>query len=155
MLGYWRDEAATRAAIDANGWMHTGDLGTIDAGGWAHISGRSKDTVIRGGENLLPAEIEGYMHQHPEVAEVQVFGVPDAFFGEELCAWVRAREGGAGVSAEALREWCTERISKHKVPRYIMIKEEPFPCTASGKPQKFAMRRRAIEELSLPIIQRS
>ena len=120
MLGYWGDEAHTREAIDQGGWMHTGDLATIDAEGYCNIVGRSKDMVIRGGENIFPAEVEHHLRGHPAVVDVQVFGVPDPKYGEELCAWVVPRQG-SGLTAEVLREHCRGRIAHYKVPRYVKI----------------------------------
>ncbi|KAL4451407.1 hypothetical protein ABPG77_009479 [Micractinium sp. CCAP 211/92] len=151
MAGYFGDPAATAAAIDGGRWMHTGDLAVIDSQGYCSIVGRIKDMVIRGGENLYPREVEEFLHRHPAVAEVQVFGVPDPRMGEELCAWVRPREGQRGLGADELREWCKGRIARYKVPRYIKMVES-FPTTTSGKPQKFRMREAAIEELGLQAV---
>ncbi|KAI7846029.1 hypothetical protein COHA_000566 [Chlorella ohadii] len=160
MLGYWGDHAATASAIDEGRWMHTGDLAIIDGQGYCSIVGRIKDMVIRGGENVYPREVEEFIHRHPAVAEVQVFGVPDAKWGEELCAWVRLREGAGGAfSAEELRLWCRGRIAGYKIPRYIKVVTS-YPTTTSGKPQasalpacgsssKFKMREAAILELGL------
>ncbi|MCD7097379.1 AMP-binding protein [Stenotrophomonas sp. MMGLT7] len=138
MKGYWNDPARTSEALDADGWMHTGDLATLDEDGYCRIVGRLKDMLIRGGENIYPREIEEFLHTHPAVADVQVFGVPDAKFGEEVCAWVRLAEGSA-CSAEELRDYCRGSIAYYKVPRYVEFVQE-FPMTITGKIQKFVMR---------------
>ena len=127
--------------------MHTGDLATLDADGYANIVGRIKDMVIRGGENIYPREVEEFLYQHPAVGDVQVVGVPDAKYGEELCAWVRLREGQE-VGAEELREWCRGRIASFKIPRYWKFVEE-FPMTVTGKVQKFKMCETSVERLGL------
>jgi fatty-acyl-CoA synthase len=147
MLGYWENDEATADAIDQAGWMHTGDLATLDAEGYANIVGRIKDLVIRGGENVYPREVEEFLYQHPAVGDVQVVGVPDARYGEELCAWVRLREGQE-VSGEELREWCRGRIASFKIPRYWKFVDE-FPMTVTGKVQKFKMRETSVAELGL------
>jgi fatty-acyl-CoA synthase len=147
MLGYWRDEAATRAAIDPAGWMHTGDLATMDAEGYVNIVGRIKDMIIRGGENVYPREIEEYLHTHPGVSEAQVIGVPSAKYGEEVMAWVRAKPG-VTLCAAGMQQHCTGRIATFKIPRYWKFVAE-FPMTVTGKVQKFRMRELAIEELGL------
>jgi fatty-acyl-CoA synthase len=147
MPGYWENAEATAAAIDSEGWMHTGDLGVMDAEGYLNIVGRIKDMVIRGGENLFPVEIEDVLFQHPAVASVQVIGVPDERMGEELMAWVVAREGSA-VTADELREFCRDRLAHFKTPRYFKFTDE-FPMTVTGKIQKFRMREVAIAELGL------
>jgi fatty-acyl-CoA synthase len=146
MLGYWNDEARTREAIDSAGWMHTGDLATIDDDGYCRIVGRIKDMVIRGGENIYPREIEEYLYAHPDIQGVQVFGVPDAKYGEELCAWIVAK-AGATLDEEEVRRFCQDRISHYKIPRYIRFVES-FPSTVTGKVQKFAMREAMIEEFA-------
>lgn len=151
MAGYFGDPAATAAAIDEGRWMHTGDLAVVDPQGYCSIVGRIKDMVIRGGENVYPREVEEFLHCHPAVAEVQVFGVPDPRMGEELCAWVRLREGHRGIDADELRAWCKGRIAHFKVPRYIKMVDS-FPTTTSGKPQKYRMREAAIAELGLQAI---
>lgn len=138
MLGYWNDPQRTRDAIDQDGWMHTGDLATLDDKGYCRIVGRLKDMLIRGGENIYPREIEEFLFTHKDVAEVQVFGVPDPRYGEEVCAWIRLRPGHS-TTAESLREWCRGRISHYKVPRYIEF-VETFPMTITGKVQKHLMR---------------
>jgi fatty-acyl-CoA synthase len=147
MLGYWEDAEATAAAIDRARWMHTGDLATLDADGYANIVGRIKDMVIRGGENVYPREVEEFLYQHPAVADVQVVGVPDVRYGEELCAWVRLREGQA-VTGDELREWCRGKIASFKIPRYWRFVDE-FPMTVTGKVQKFKMRETSVVELGL------
>jgi fatty-acyl-CoA synthase len=146
MLGYWNDEVRTKEAIDSAGWMHTGDLATIDDEGYCRIVGRIKDMVIRGGENIYPREVEEYLYRHPEIQDVQVFGVPDAKYGEELCAWVISK-GGATLDAESVRAFCQDRIAHYKIPRHIRIVQS-FPSTVTGKVQKFAMREVMIEEFA-------
>ena len=147
MVGYWEDPERTAEAIDAQRWMHTGDLATMDADGYVNIVGRIKDMVIRGGENVYPREIEEYLYTHPDVVDVQVIGVPDVKYGEELMAWVKLRDG-ADVDEEALRDFCRGRIAHFKVPRYIRVTDD-FPMTVTGKVQKFRMREVAIAELGL------
>ena len=147
MLGYWADEAATRAAIDPARWMHTGDLATMDAEGYVNIVGRIKDMIVRGGEKIYPREVEEYLHTHPAVAEAQVIGVPSAKYGEEVMAWVRPRTGAALTEAE-LAAFCAGKIATFKIPRYWKLTSE-FPTTVTGKVQKFRMRELAIAELGL------
>jgi fatty-acyl-CoA synthase len=147
MAGYWEDPEATRGAVDAAGWMHTGDLAVMDRDAYLNIVGRLKDMVIRGGENIYPREIEEVLFEHPAVASAQVVGVPDARFGEELMAWVALRDGEVATEEE-LRAFCRERLSHFKVPRYWKLVAE-FPMTVTGKVQKFKMRDVAIEELGL------
>jgi fatty-acyl-CoA synthase len=147
MLGYWENPQATAEAIDQAGWMHTGDLATLDADGYANIVGRIKDMVIRGGENIYPREVEEFLYQHPAVGDVQVVGVPDARYGEELCAWVRLREGRQ-VTGDELRDWCRGKIATFKIPRYWRFVDE-FPMTVTGKVQKFKMRETSVAELGL------
>jgi fatty-acyl-CoA synthase len=146
MLGYWNDEVRTKEAIDSAGWMHTGDLATIDDDGYCRIVGRIKDMVIRGGENIYPREVEEYLYAHPDIQDVQVFGVPDAKYGEELCAWIVIKSG-ADLDEEGIRRYCQDRISHYKIPRYIRFVES-FPSTVTGKVQKFAMREAMIEEFA-------
>ena len=148
MLGYWADADATRAAIDAARWMHTGDLATMDGDGCVNIVGRLKDMVIRGGENVYPREIEEFLYTHPKVADVQVIGVPDVRYGEELMAWVRLRTGEVPPTADELREFCRGRIATFKIPRYWKF-VDAFPMTVTGKVQKYLMREQAIAELHL------
>lgn len=147
MRGYWNDPEHTTEAIDAAGWMHTGDLATLDEDGYGNIVGRIKDMVIRGGENVYPREIEEFLYQHPKVQDVQVIGVPDARYGEELCAWIRLREGVTATSEEILT-FCCDRIAHYKIPRYIKF-VDMFPMTVTGKVQKFVMRNQMIVELGL------
>ena len=147
MLGYWDDPRRTAEAIDADGWMHTGDLATMDADGYLNIVGRSKDMVIRGGENVYPREIEEFLYTHPDIADVQVIGVPDDRFGEELMAWVIVRSG-AQLDADAVRAFCQGRIAHFKIPRYVKV-VDAFPMTVTGKVQKFRMREQAMAELGL------
>jgi fatty-acyl-CoA synthase len=146
MLGYWNDEARTKEAVDPAGWMHTGDLATIDEDGYCRIVGRIKDMVIRGGENIYPREVEEYLYSHPDIQDVQVFGVPDTKYGEELCAWI-VPKAGARIAEEDVRAFCQDRISHYKIPRYIRFVES-FPSTVTGKVQKFAMREAMIEEFA-------
>lgn len=145
MKGYWNDPVRTAEAIDADGWMHTGDLATIDEEGYCRIVGRLKDMLIRGGENIYPREIEEFLHTHPAVADVQVFGVPDEKFGEEVCAWVRLAEGKS-CTAQDIRDFCRGAIAYYKVPRYVEFVKE-FPMTITGKVQKFVMREAMGERL--------
>ncbi|MEQ8497569.1 MAG: AMP-binding protein, partial [Gammaproteobacteria bacterium] len=145
--GYWNDAEKTAAAIDAGGWMHTGDLAVIDAEGYCNIVGRVKDMIIRGGENVYPREIEEYLYRHPKIQDVAVFGVPDQRFGEAVAAWVRLREG-VEASEDELREFCKGQIAHYKVPAYIRFVED-FPMTVTGKIQKFAMRDAMAAELGI------
>jgi fatty-acyl-CoA synthase len=147
MTGYWDDSERTAEAVDADGWMHTGDLATIDEHGYAKIVGRSKDMVIRGGENVYPREVEEFLYGHPAIADVQVIGVPDERYGEELMAWVVLRPGTT-LDDAALRAYCRGTIAHYKVPRYVKF-VDGFPMTVTGKVQKYKMREQAIEELDL------
>jgi fatty-acyl-CoA synthase len=147
MLGYWNEPEKTAEAIDAGRWMHTGDLAVIDAAGYLNIVGRIKDMVIRGGENVYPREVEEFLYTHPEIEDVQVVGVPDEKYGEELCAWVRLRPG-SGLAEEDVRAFCVGKIAHYKVPRYVRFTEE-FPMTVTGKVQKFKMRETSVAELGL------
>ncbi len=147
MLGYWNNEAATREAIDAGRWMHTGDLAAMDAEGYINIVGRIKDMVIRGGENIYPREVEEFLYTHPAVADVQVIGVPSREYGEEVMAWVKLRQG-AQATGEQLTEFCRGKIAHFKIPRYWKFTDS-FPLTVTGKVQKFRMREMAIAELGL------
>ncbi len=142
MLGYWDDEPATRRAIDAGRWLHTGDLAVMGEDGHVSIVGRLTDMIIRGGENVYPREVEELLHAHPAVADVQVIGVPDPRFGEQVCAWIVLRDGAAATEEE-IREFCAERITPQKAPRYVRF-VEGFPLTATGKVQKFRMREEEI-----------
>ena len=147
MQGYWDDETQTRDSIDAQGWMHSGDLATLDERGYCRIVGRVKDMVIRGGENLYPREIEEFLYRHPQIADVQIFGVPDTKYGEELCAWI-IPQSGAALTADSVRAFCQDQIAHHKIPHYIRF-VDAMPLTATGKPQKFKMREAMIVELGL------
>jgi fatty-acyl-CoA synthase len=147
MLGYWGDQEQTAEVIDAARWMHTGDLAVMDEAGYLNIVGRIKDLVIRGGENIYPREVEEFLHGHPQIEDVQVTGVPDEKYGEELCAWIRVR-GGAELTAEDIRAYCTGKIAHYKIPRYVRLTTE-FPMTVTGKVQKFRMREVSVEELGL------
>jgi len=146
MEGYWDDPQRTAEAIDGDGWMHSGDLGTMDAEGYVRITGRLKDMVIRGGENIYPREIEEFFHGHSAVEDVAVVGVPDERMGEELCAWIKLRRGES-LGEQDLREFCKGRIAHFKIPRHIRFVSE-FPTTATGKVQKFVIRERMTEELA-------
>ena len=147
MRGYWDDPGATAGAIDDAGFMHTGDLATIDAEGYCNIAGRLKDMIIRGGENIYPREIEEFLYTHPAVADVQAFGIPDRRYGEELCVWIRRREG-ASLNENEVIAFCRASIAHYKTPRYVRF-VEAFPMTVTGKAQKFLMRQAMMQELSL------
>jgi fatty-acyl-CoA synthase len=147
MHGYWGDDEKTREAVDADGWMHTGDLATMDAEGYVNIVGRIKDMVIRGGENVYPREIEEFLYRHPAVSDVQVIGVPDPKYGEELCAWVILKTGQK-ASSDDIRAFCQGQIAHYKVPRYIRF-VDAFPMTITGKIQKFVMREQMKQALQL------
>jgi fatty-acyl-CoA synthase len=149
MLGYWDDAARTAEAIDPAGWMHTGDLATLDEEGYCNIVGRIKDMVIRGGENIYPREVEEFLYRHPAIQDVQVIGVPDAKYGEELCAWIVLKPG-AELDAEGVRAFCRDQIAHYKIPRHLRF-VGGFPTTVTGKIQKFAMREAMIEELRLTV----
>lgn len=146
MLGYWNDSETTAEAIDKARWMHTGDLAMIDDDGYCNIVGRIKDMVIRGGENIYPREIEEFLYQHPMIGDIQVIGVPDKKYGEEICAWIKLREGEE-MTEEEVRQFCRDQIAHYKIPRYVKFVEE-FPMTVTGKVQKFVMRELMIEELT-------
>ncbi|OLT43892.1 AMP-binding protein [Saccharomonospora sp. CUA-673] len=148
MLGYWEEPDKTAEAIDAARWMHTGDLGVMDDEGYVNITGRIKDMVIRGGENIYPREIEEFLYTHPDILDAQVIGVPDDRYGEELMAWVRMREGAEPLTAEALREFCSGKLAHYKVPRYVHVVDE-FPMTVTGKVRKVEMRETAEGLLGL------
>jgi fatty-acyl-CoA synthase len=147
MHGYWGDAEKTREAIDREGWMHTGDLATMDAEGYVNIVGRMKDMVIRGGENIYPREIEEFLYRHPAIQDVQVVGVPDQKYGEELCAWIILRPGQT-ADEQAVRDFCQGQIAHYKVPRYIRF-VDAFPMTVTGKIQKFKIREAMKDELNL------
>jgi fatty-acyl-CoA synthase len=147
MLGYWDEAEKTRDVLDASGWMHTGDIAIIDDEGYCNIVGRIKDLVIRGGENLYPREIEEFLYRHPKIQDVQIFGVADHRYGEELCAWVRIRPGES-LTAEEIRGFCQGQIAHNKIPRYVEFVDE-FPMTVTGKIQKFVMREAVETRLGL------
>jgi fatty-acyl-CoA synthase len=148
MLGYWEQPDKTAEAIDAARWMHTGDLAVMDGDGYVNITGRIKDMVIRGGENLYPREIEEFLYTHPDILDAQVIGVPDEKYGEELMAWVRMREGASPLTAEKVREFCGGKLAHYKIPRYVHVVEE-FPMTVTGKVRKVEMREKSISLLGL------
>jgi fatty-acyl-CoA synthase len=148
MLGYWRQPDKTAEVIDAARWMHTGDLAVMDDDGYLSITGRIKDMVIRGGENIYPREVEEFLYTHPDILDAQVIGVPDAKYGEELMAWVRMRPGATPLTADALREFCLGKLAHYKIPRYVHITDE-FPMTVTGKVRKVEMRERSAEILNL------
>jgi fatty-acyl-CoA synthase len=148
MLGYWDEPAKTAEAVDTARWMHTGDLAVMDDTGYVNIVGRIKDMVIRGGENIYPREIEEFLYGHPAIADVQVIGVPDETYGEELMAWVRLHDDAEPVDAAGIREFCAGRLAHYKIPRYVHVVDE-FPMTVTGKVRKFEMREQAIELLGL------
>jgi fatty-acyl-CoA synthase len=148
MLGYWDEPAKTAEAIDAARWMHTGDIGVMDDEGYLNITGRIKDMVIRGGENVYPREVEEFLYTHPDVVDAQVIGVPDVKYGEELCAWVKLREGAPALTVEAVREFADGRLAHYKIPRYVLVVDE-FPMTVTGKVRKVEMRERSVDLLDL------
>lgn len=143
MEGYYKNPDATREAIDAEGWLHTGDLAVMDANGYCRVTGRLKDMIIRGGENIYPREIEEFLYRHPKVLDVQVVGIPDSVYGEEVMAWIILKDGES-ATVDEIKEYCKGKISKHKIPRYIEFTES-YPMTASGKIQKFKLREQAME----------
>ncbi|WP_404391046.1 AMP-binding protein [Humibacillus xanthopallidus] len=147
MLGYWEQPDKTAEAIE-DGWMHTGDIGVMHDDGYVEITGRIKDMVIRGGENVYPREIEEFLYTHPDILDAQVIGVPDAKYGEELCAWIRMKDGASPLTAESLREFCTGQLAHYKIPRYVEIVDE-FPMTVTGKIRKVEMREVTAERLGL------
>ncbi|MDA3040965.1 MAG: AMP-binding protein [Actinomycetota bacterium] len=147
MVGYWNDPARTAEAIDSDGWMHTGDLATMDDEGYVNIVGRIKDMIIRGGENVYPREVEEFLYGHPRIRDVQVIGVPDRRYGEEVMAWVQT-EDGADLTVEEVREFAAGKIAHYKIPRYVRLTNE-FPMTVTGKIQKFKLRDDAIDQLGL------
>ncbi len=148
MLGYWQDPEKTAEAIDDERWMHTGDLAVMNPDGYCVVVGRIKDMVIRGGENIYPREIEEFLHSHPDVEDVQVVGVPDERYGEELCAWLRLREGAEPLDAAAVRSFAEGRLAHYKIPRYVIVADE-FPMTVTGKVRKVAMREESRRRLGL------
>jgi fatty-acyl-CoA synthase len=147
MIGYWNDAQRTAEAIDADGWMHTGDLAEMDVDGYVNIVGRIKDMIIRGGENVYPREIEEFLYGHPRIRDVQVIGVPDERYGEEIMAWVQTEDGG-DITAEEIRAFCQGKIAHYKIPRYVATTNE-FPMTVTGKIQKFKLRDDAIDRFGL------
>jgi fatty-acyl-CoA synthase len=149
MLGYWDDHEKTAEAIDDAGWMHTGDLATMDDEGYVNITGRVKDMIIRGGENVYPREIEEYLYRHDAIQDVQVFGIPDDKYGEEIACWIIPR-AGQSLGTDDIIAFCKGQIAHYKVPRHIRIVDE-FPMTVTGKIQKFVMRDQVIEELGISI----
>jgi fatty-acyl-CoA synthase len=149
MLGYWRQPDKTGEVIDAARWMHTGDLAVMDDDGYLSITGRIKDMVIRGGENIYPREVEEFLYTHPDILDAQVIGVPDAKYGEELMAWIQLRPGAVPITPQALREFCTGKLAHYKIPRYVHITED-FPMTVTGKIRKVEMREKSVEFLSPP-----
>jgi len=146
MLGYWGDDERTADAV-RDGWMHTGDLATIDAEGYGNIVGRVKDMLIRGGENVYPREVEEFLFRHPKIAQVQVFGVPDKRYGEEVAAWIVLKPGESATEDE-IRDFCRDQIAHYKVPRHVRFVPE-LPMTVTGKAQKFVMRQQMLEELGI------
>ena len=148
MLGYWNEPEKTAEVIDAARWMHTGDLATMDHDGYVSITGRSKDMVIRGGENVYPREVEEFLYTHPDILDAQVIGVPDEKYGEQIMAWVRMRPGAEPLTADSLRAYCAGQLAHYKIPRYVHIVDE-FPMTVTGKVRKVEMRARAVEILGL------
>ena len=147
MRGYWDDEERTAETIDADGWMHTGDLGVLDDEGYCNIVGRVKDMVIRGGENVYPREIEEFLYSNDKVQDVSVFGVPDEKYGEEICAWIKLKADVLATEDE-IKGFCKDQIAHYKVPRYVRFVDE-FPMTVTGKIQKFIMREKMMEELGV------
>ena len=148
MLGYWEEPDKTAEAIDADGWMHTGDLAEMREDGYCNIVGRIKDMVIRGGENIYPREIEEFLYTHPDIEDVQVIGVPDERYGEELCAWVKMRDGAEPLDADAVRAFATGKLAHYKIPRYVQVVDD-FPMTVTGKVRKVEMREKSTAELGL------
>ncbi|WP_435829436.1 AMP-binding protein [Nocardia fusca] len=148
MLGYWNDAEKTAEVIDASRWMHTGDLAVMDDDGYVNITGRIKDMVIRGGENIYPREIEEFLYTHPDIVDAQVIGVPDVKYGEELCAWVKLRDGAGQMTAESLRDFATGKLAHYKIPRYVVVVDE-FPMTVTGKVRKVEMREKSVQILGL------
>jgi len=148
MVGYWNDDVQTREAIDSEGWMHTGDLAVMRDDGYCQIVGRIKDMVIRGGENVYPREIEEFLYSHPDIDDVQVIGVPDEKYGEEICAWIKMRADCAPLNSTAIRDFSTGKLAHYKIPRYVLVVEE-FPMTVTGKVRKVEMRAESIKLLGL------
>jgi fatty-acyl-CoA synthase len=147
MLGYWEQQDKTDEVLQ-EGWMRTGDIAVMGEDGYVQITGRIKDMVIRGGENIYPREIEEFLYTHPDILDAQVIGVPDERYGEELCAWVRMREGAEPLTAEAVREFASGKLAHYKIPRYVQIVDE-FPMTVTGKVRKVEMREKSVADLGL------
>ncbi|OZE33735.1 AMP-binding protein [Rhodococcus sp. 05-2254-5] len=143
MIGYWEQPDKTAEAIDSDGWMHTGDIGVMDGDGYVAITGRIKDMVIRGGENIYPREVEEFLYTHPDILDAQVIGVPDEKYGEELMAWIQLRDGAAPLDSDAVRQFCNGRLAHYKIPRYVHVVDE-FPMTVTGKVRKVEMRERSL-----------
>jgi fatty-acyl-CoA synthase len=148
MLGYWQDEEKTREALDADGWLHTGDLAIMRPDGYCNIVGRIKDMVIRGGENIYPREVEEFLYTHPDIEDAQVIGIPDEKYGEEICAWIRMKSGRSPLDAQAIREFANGKLAHYKIPRYVHIVDE-FPMTITGKVRKIEMREETVKVLGL------
>ena len=148
MLGYWENDEKTREAIDADGWMHTGDLAVMREDGYCNIVGRIKDMVIRGGENIYPREVEEFLYTHPDIEDAQVIGVPDEKYGEEICAWIRMKPGRPALDADAVKAFATGKLAHYKIPRYVHIVDE-FPMTVTGKVRKVDMREETVQLLGL------
>ncbi|MGI9293654.1 MAG: AMP-binding protein, partial [Pseudomonadales bacterium] len=146
MQGYWDDPERTANTVDSDGWLHSGDIGVMDAEGYVQVTGRIKDMIIRGGENIFPREIEEFLYTHPDIQEVQVFGIPDDRYGEQVCAWIKTQEGST-MTADDVKAYCRDQITHFKVPYYISFVDE-YPMTVTGKMQKFVMREQMIEQLS-------
>ncbi|WP_372238614.1 AMP-binding enzyme [Mycolicibacterium hippocampi] len=146
MAGYWDDPAKTAEAVDADGWMHTGDIAVMDDEGYLSVTGRIKDMVIRGGENIYPREVEEFLYTHPDIVDAQVVGVPDEKYGEELMAWIRVADGAQPPTTDSLRDFCAGRIAHQKIPRYVQVIDE-FPMTVTGKVRKVDLRARGEELL--------
>jgi fatty-acyl-CoA synthase len=148
MLGYWENPEKTGEAIDSEGWMHTGDLAVMREDGYCNVVGRIKDMIIRGGENVYPREIEEFLYTHPDIEDAQVIGVPDARYGEEICAWIRMRSGCEPLTVAALHEFAADKLARYKIPRYVHIVEQ-FPMTVTGKIRKVQMREESTQLLGL------
>jgi fatty-acyl-CoA synthase len=148
MLGYWDQPEKTDEVIDPARWMHTGDLGVMDDEGYLNITGRIKDMVIRGGENIYPREVEEFLYTHPDILDAQVIGVPDAKYGEELMVWITLRQGAQPITAESLRDFCRGKLAHYKIPRYVHLVDE-FPMTVTGKVRKVEMRELSVTLLGL------
>jgi fatty-acyl-CoA synthase len=147
MLGYWNQQDKTDEVLE-DGWMHTGDIAVMDDDGYVQVTGRIKDMVIRGGENIYPREIEEFLYTHPDVVDAQVIGVPDEKYGEELCAWIRMKDGAEPLDADKVRDFATGKLAHYKIPRYVKIVDE-FPMTVTGKVRKVEMREKTVADLGL------